>query len=82
MDARLQKLQNLLNEQQMRFNESLIGQSIPVLFEKRGTEENQIIGKSPYMQGVHAHGKCDMIGQIKEVKITEAGFKALKGIIL
>jgi hypothetical protein len=34
------------------------------------------------MQGVHAHGKCDMIGQIKEVKITEAGFKALKGIIL
>lgn len=82
MDARLQKLQNLLNEQQMRFNENLIGQSIPVLFEKRGTEENQIIGKSPYMQGVHVHGKCDMIGQIKEVKITEAGFKALKGIIL
>lgn len=81
-DERLQRLQSLLNDQQMKFNESLVGTTIPVLFEKQGTAENQIIGKSPYMQGVHAEGKCDTIGTVKEVKITEAGFKALKGIVL
>src|SRR3989344_509618 len=81
-DERLQRLQSLLNEQQMRFNKSLVGTSIPVLFEKKGTGENQIIGKSPYMQGVHVESNCDIIGLIKDVKITEAGFKALKGIVL
>lgn len=81
-DERLQRLQSLLNEQQMRFNESLIGTEVPVLFEKRGTEKDQIIGKSPYMQGVHVESNCDILGCIRNVTITEAGFKALKGIIL
>lgn len=81
-DERLQRLQSLLNEQQMRFNESLVGTITPVLFEKKGTEENQVIGKSPYMQGVHVEAKCDTIGHVRDVKITEAGFKALKGVIL
>ena len=81
-DERLQRLQSLLNEQQIRFNESLVGTTIPVLFEKKGTEENQVIGKSPYMQGVHVESSCDTIGCIKDVKVTEAGFKALRGIIV
>jgi tRNA-2-methylthio-N6-dimethylallyladenosine synthase len=81
-DERLQRLQSLLNEQQMRFNENLVGFTLPVLFEKQGTEKNQIIGKSPYMQGVHVESSCDIIGSIREVKITEAGFKALKGVVI
>jgi tRNA-2-methylthio-N6-dimethylallyladenosine synthase len=78
---RLQRLQALLNEQQIRFNEKMIGTSIPVLFEKSGTKKNQLIGKSPYMQGVHVESDCDIIGSIKNVKITEAGFKSLKGTV-
>ena len=81
-DERLQKLQALLNEQQMRFNKSFIGETVPVLFEKQGTEKGQIIGKSPHMQGVHVEGKCDIIGTIRHVKIGDAGFKSLKGTVL
>lgn len=81
-DERLQRLQTLLNSQQQRFNNNFVGKTIPVLFEKRGTEPGQIIGKSPYMQGVHVEGSCDTIGSIQEVTIKEAGFKSLKGVLL
>ncbi len=50
---RLARLQNLLAEQQAAFNASCIGRRFEVLFERRGREPGQWLGRSPYNQAVH-----------------------------
>ncbi len=51
---RLARLQTLLKEDQMKFNQTMIGRVLPVLFEREGREVGQLVGRSPYMQAVHA----------------------------
>ncbi len=78
---RLHRLQALLNEQQHSFNQSCMGREFPVLFDRKGREEGFLVGRSPYLQSVHA--KCDEndLGEIKIVKINQAGPNSLKGVI-
>jgi tRNA-2-methylthio-N6-dimethylallyladenosine synthase len=51
---RLAELQAELGRQQQAFNETSVGQRMPILFERTGRSAGQIIGRSPYMQAVHA----------------------------
>ena len=53
---RLAELQALLQQQQRAFNAACVGQVLPVLFEKPGRHEGQLVGRSPYLQAVHADG--------------------------
>ncbi|NKB20423.1 MAG: tRNA (N6-isopentenyl adenosine(37)-C2)-methylthiotransferase MiaB [Alphaproteobacteria bacterium] len=81
---RLAALQNLLNQQQITFNEQTVGSSIPVLFERRGKLPNQIVGRSPYMQAVHvscvdAAAADRYLGKIMPVRITGAFANSLAG---
>ncbi len=76
---RLAALQALLNEQQKDFNHSLIGKTLPVLFDKKGKEAGQISGRSPYLQYVHAFRPDSEIGKIVPVKITKAHANSLSG---
>ncbi|MEA1940844.1 MAG: tRNA (N6-isopentenyl adenosine(37)-C2)-methylthiotransferase MiaB [Pseudomonadota bacterium] len=76
---RLAVLQDLLNDQQVAFNESQIGRTLPVLFEKPGRQDGQLHGRSPYLQAVHVDGPADMIGQIGQVTIERASRNALAG---
>ncbi|MHA6287829.1 tRNA (N6-isopentenyl adenosine(37)-C2)-methylthiotransferase MiaB [Maricaulis sp. CAU 1757] len=78
-DERLQRLQALLNSQQVAFNESMIGRTLPVLFEKPGRLDGQLHGRSPYLQSVHVDGPAELIGQIAEVRIETASRNALSG---
>ncbi len=55
-DERLQRLQALLRRQQTAFNEASVGQTMPVLLDRDGKFEGQLLGKSPYMQSVHVMG--------------------------
>ena len=66
-------MQDLLNAQQEAFNRSCVGDIIPVLFDRPGRHEGQLVGRSPYMQPVHVEGPSSMLGQIAELKI-EAGY--------
>jgi tRNA-2-methylthio-N6-dimethylallyladenosine synthase len=50
---RLARLQELLNKQQMKFNEASLGRRMKVLLERRGKQAGQLVGRSPYMQAVH-----------------------------
>lgn len=77
--ARLSELQKLLEQQQIAFNASLVGRTLPVLFEKSGRHDGQIVGRSPYLQGVFVQGPTSLIGSIIDVHITEAGRNALTG---
>ncbi len=51
---RLARLQKLLDRQQATFNEACVGRTLPVLFEKPGRRPGQLVGRSPYLQAVHA----------------------------
>jgi tRNA-2-methylthio-N6-dimethylallyladenosine synthase len=81
-DARLQALQALLAEQQRAFNATAVGRLMPVLFQERGRRPGQLLGKSPWLQSVHADGDEILIGRIAEVRVTAAHSVSLSADIL
>jgi tRNA-2-methylthio-N6-dimethylallyladenosine synthase len=76
---RLQILQELIEENQRRFNDSLVGRVLPVLFEKPGRHPGQLVGRSPYLQWVHAQAPSRCQGTVLPVRITGAGPNSLAG---
>ncbi|WP_409434099.1 tRNA (N6-isopentenyl adenosine(37)-C2)-methylthiotransferase MiaB [Litorimonas sp. RW-G-Af-16] len=76
---RLKRLQDLLYTQQHDFNKSLIGRTLSVLVEGTGREDGQLFGRSPYLQGTHFDGPAELVGQIVNVVITDAGRNSLVG---
>lgn len=81
-DARLQELQALLRVQKTDFNMSCVGSRMPVLFEKPGRLADQMVGRSPYLQPVHAFVSDDAVGEVLEVEIKGAGPNSLEGKIV
>ena len=80
-DERLARLNALLDEQARAFNQSQVGRILPVLFERPGRHEGQLIGRSPYLQAVHAIAPPRMIGQIVPVRIEAAARMSLSGVL-
>jgi tRNA-2-methylthio-N6-dimethylallyladenosine synthase len=80
-DDRLQRLQALLATQQAQFNTACVGKTLPVLFEKPGRHPGQVIGRSPYLQGVHVTGPQSLIGRIAAVAVTAAERNSLAGAL-
>ena len=81
-DERLARLQELLASQQRQFNEAQKGRILPVLFEKPGRHEGQLVGRSQYLQSVHVHAPKSMLGSIAPVKIEDTTPNALAGRLL
>jgi tRNA-2-methylthio-N6-dimethylallyladenosine synthase len=80
--ARLHALQALLLEQQATFNAAQAGRTLDVLFEKRGRNRRQAIGRSPYLQSVHAEDADHLIGRIVPVRIVSGQPNSLTGELL
>ena len=80
-DERLARLNGLLEEQQTAFNARQVGRVLPVLFEKLGRHAGQIIGRSPYLQSVHATAPERLIGQIVPVRIESSARNSLAGAL-
>ncbi len=78
---RLARLQELLDHQQAAFNERCVGRTLPVLFEKPGRRPGQLVGRSPYLQAVHAEARPEHLGQILPVEISAFGPNSLAGVI-
>jgi tRNA-2-methylthio-N6-dimethylallyladenosine synthase len=78
-DERLQRLQALINEQQLAFNRGTVGERTHILLEREGKRPGQRIGKSPWLQSVHLETAA-AIGDIVEVEIVSAGPNSLGGI--
>jgi tRNA-2-methylthio-N6-dimethylallyladenosine synthase len=76
---RLAELQALLQRQQRAFNEAAVGTTMPVLFEKPGRHDGQLVGRSPYLQAVHADAAPHAIGKILPVEIVRSGANSLAG---
>jgi tRNA-2-methylthio-N6-dimethylallyladenosine synthase len=78
---RLARLQGLLQAQQREFNGSCVGRVLPVLFEKPGRHAGQLVGRSPYLQSVHADAGAERIGEVVGVRIRGVGANSLAGLI-
>lgn len=78
-DDRLQRLQSLLFAQAIAFNQSLIGKTVPVLFDGRQGKPGYLHGRTPYNQAIHVPAPDRLFGQIVDVTVTSAGQTALQG---
>jgi tRNA-2-methylthio-N6-dimethylallyladenosine synthase len=78
---RLARLQVLLDEQQTSFNAGCVGKVLPVLFEKPGRDPGQLVGRSPYLQPVHAPAADTLLGRILPVQLVAVGSNSLSGIV-
>jgi len=78
-EARLARLQSLIAGQTAAFNRAQRGRVLPVLFEKPGRHAGQLVGRSPYLQAVHARAPDSLIGRIAEVRIEEIHANSLAG---
>ena len=78
---RLARLQGLINEQQKAFNTGSIGLTLPVLLDRKGKREGQLVGRSPFNQSVFVEGNERLMNTIVNIKITEGFDNSLTGII-
>ncbi len=76
-EARLARLQALLESQRAAFNAALVGRALPVLFEGPGRHKGQVVGRSPYLQAVHCQGPLNLVGRIEPVIVRSAEANSL-----
>lgn len=69
---RLAALQQVLEANQLAFNEACVDRVLPILFDRPGRKPGQMIGRSPYMQPVHAMVPDHAFGSILDVRIVSA----------
>ncbi|MGE3622837.1 MAG: tRNA (N6-isopentenyl adenosine(37)-C2)-methylthiotransferase MiaB [Bdellovibrionales bacterium] len=81
-DARLLELQALLREQQEAFNQSMIGRTLPVLFENPSRHDGMLFGRSPYMQAVRVPAPERLVGEEMPATIHDAGGNSLSGRVV
>ncbi|MBO1073262.1 tRNA (N6-isopentenyl adenosine(37)-C2)-methylthiotransferase MiaB [Roseomonas marmotae] len=81
-DARLQELQALLRQQQDAFNEDCVGRECEVLFTNPGRHAGQVMGRTPWLQPLHAIGPSSLIGTTARVRIVERFPNSLSAILL
>ncbi len=77
--ARLAELQQLLAEQQRRFNDDCVGRVLPVLLERPGRHPGQLVGRSAYLQSVHVAASMDRVGDIAPIRIAAVAANSLSG---
>jgi tRNA-2-methylthio-N6-dimethylallyladenosine synthase len=80
--ARLAALQQLLEAQRQAFNRSMVGRRFAVIFDRPGRHPGQLIGRTPYMQSVHASAEASRIGASTEVEIVGLKPNSLAGRVV
>jgi tRNA-2-methylthio-N6-dimethylallyladenosine synthase len=79
---RLAILQQLLAEEQQAFNRACVGRTLPVLLEKPGRRAGQLVGRSPYLQAVHATASDRLLGEVVPVRLVAAMPNSLAGEVV
>ena len=79
---RLEKIQSLLYENQIRANKSIENQTIDVLVENLTEDKTRAFGRSEYMTPVIFDGKEENIGKIVQVKIKKSNRNTLFGELI
>ena len=75
---RLSRLQALLSQHQKEFMGTMVGKVLPVLLERPGRLDGQLVGRSEYLHGVHASIDQAQIGDIVNLRILGADTNSLR----
>ena len=78
---RLLRLQKIILRHQKEFQREMVGKNYPVLIEKLGKENGQVIGRSPYLQPVFLSGSKQLLGKIVSVTIKSFRTNSLEGVL-
>ena len=78
---RLTQLQELVFSKQRKFNETCVGNLIPVLLDRPGRKFGQLAGRSPYMQAVHVVAPKSCLGERVYLKVEKAFTNSLGAIL-
>ena len=79
---RLEKIQAILFENQIRMNKSLEDKVIDVLVENLTEDKSKAFGRSEYMTSVIFNGKKNDIGKIVQVRIKDSNRNTLFGEVI
>ena len=79
---RLINIQELLEDHQIKKNQSLIGKSIEVLVENKLRNQDKYFGRNVYLNSVIFEGEEKFIGKLVNVKITKTNRNTLFGKIV
>ena len=79
-DARLQRLQALITDQQRSIQNAMVGRDLSVLVEKAGREAGQMVGKSEYLHSVHIDNATAKVGEVARVRIVGAKTNSLTAV--
>ena len=79
LTERLEKVQNLLFENQIKMNKTLENKNLNILVENLTEDKTQVFGRSEYMTSVIFNGKKSDIGKIKKIKIEKSNRSTLFG---
>ncbi len=79
---RLAQLQGLLEQQQIKFNETCVGRDMAVLLDRPGRHSGQLVGRTPYMQAVHVTAPDHLLGTVNVLRIYSAQTNSLAGTLL
>jgi len=79
---RLTILQDKLFDYQTKFNQATVGKIVPVLFETKGRHSGQLVGRTPYMQNIHAEVSKDYLNKIVDIKVESATMNSLSGTVV
>ena len=78
---RLSELQDLLSKQEQEFSERCVGRKMLILFDRPGRHAGQLVGRSPYLQAVHAYSGDLRVGDLAMVEIMSRQAHSLAGEI-
>ncbi len=81
-DARLQRLQALLRDQQRAVQDRMVGREVGVLFEKPGRSPGQMVGKSDHLHSVFVAAEGLRPGDMRRVRITSSAANSLEGALI
>lgn len=76
---RLYRLQALITKQQREVQDSMVGKTVKVLFERPGRIAGQMVGKSDHLHAVHVAASGIESGDIREIRIVSSSTNSLAG---
>jgi tRNA-2-methylthio-N6-dimethylallyladenosine synthase len=79
---RLARLLASIDRHQAEFNARCRGLTVDVLFEKPGRLPGQLVGRSPYLQPVQVIAPSGLIGEVRQVTMTDLGTYSLFGTLV
>lgn len=79
---RLHQLQALIAQQQKDIQDSMVGKTVNVLFERAGRFEGQMVGKSEYLHAVHVKTDAVKEGDVRPVRVIQSNRNSLNGDLI